>query len=104
MELMELLMPLTFVAFLTSAVATAKHAKAGIGGYALAIIIASSLAICNAGMFFKLGDTLANRTRAYSETRQEWYGRAFFLFALLWLVVGAIFTSLVTSEVIRLAA
>jgi hypothetical protein len=42
---MELLIPVIFVAFLASGVATAKQAKAGIGGYALAIIIGSSLTI-----------------------------------------------------------
>jgi hypothetical protein len=104
MTLLELLTAVTFAAFFASAVATAKGAKAGIGGYALAIIIGLSLAICSAWVFYKPGGILANLTRAYSEKRQEWYGCAFFLFALLWLVVGAILTSLVTSAVMRLVA
>lgn len=93
---------MTSVAFFASAVATAKHANPGIGGYTLATIIGLSLAIANAWMFYKLGGILASLTSAYSETRQEWYGRAFYVFALLWLVVGAILTSLMTSAAMRL--
>lgn len=104
MTLLELLTAMTSIAFFASAVAAAKYAKAGIGGYALAIIIGSSLAICNAWMFYKLGEVLANLTSAYSETRQEWYGRAFYLFALLWGLIGAILISLVMSAVMRLVA
>jgi hypothetical protein len=55
-------------------------------------------------MFYKLAGILADLTRTYSETRQEWYGRAFYFFALLWLLVGAILTSLATSAVMRLVA
>jgi len=100
--LLELLTAMTSAAFFGSALATATHANAGIGGYALAIIIGSSLAICNACMFYKLGGILADLTWAYSKTRQEWYGRVFCLFGLLWLLVGAILTSLVTSALMRL--
>src|SRR5262245_10112826 len=102
MTLLELLTAMTSVAFFASAVATAIHAKAGVGGYALTIIIGLSLAICNAWMCYKLGGILADLSSAYSETRQEWYGRAFCLFGLLWLLVGAVLTSIATSTLMRL--
>jgi len=102
MTLLELLSAMTSAAIFGGAVAPAIHAKAGIGGYALAIIIGSSLALCNAWMFYKLGGVLADLTSSYSETRQEWYGLVFCLFGLLWLLVGAVLTSLVTSVLMHL--
>lgn len=101
MTLLELLTAMTSVAFFASSIATARYANPGIGGYTLATIIGLSLAISNAWMFYKLGGILANLTSTYSETKQEWCGRAFYLFALLWLVVGTILTSLATSAAIQ---
>jgi hypothetical protein len=102
--LFTLMTAITSVSFFAGAMAAAKYAKVGLGGYVLAIIIGLSLAIGNAWMFYKLGGILADRTISYSETQQEWLGRAFYLFALLWLVVASILGNLVTSAVMRLVA
>jgi hypothetical protein len=102
--LLTLLTAVTSITIFTIAVITAKHAKAGLDGYAAAIIIGSSLAIGNAWMFYKLGGILADLTSSYSETQQEWLGRAFCLFALLWALVAAILTNLVTSMVMQLVS
>jgi di/tricarboxylate transporter len=81
--LWTLLTAMTSVAFFATAVATAKHAKAGLGGYAVAIIIGSLLAIGNAWGMYKVADIIAGLPISYSETREEWLGRAIFLLVLL---------------------
>jgi hypothetical protein len=135
--LFTLLTAMTSVVFFTIAVAAAKHAKAGLGGYALAIIIGLSLAIGNAWGLYKMAEILddlpailglneskgftvsssplsplfSSKPRiaddlpySYSETQKEWLGRAFCLLVLLWGLVGAFLTNLVTSAVMRLVA
>jgi hypothetical protein len=87
--------------FFTNAVVAAKNAKAGFGGYALAIIIGSSLAIGNAWGMDKLLVILADRACSSSETRQERLGRATCLLVLLWGIVGAVLTFLAPSAIQR---
>jgi hypothetical protein len=93
---------ITSVIFFTNAVVGAKYAKAGFGGYALAIIIESALAIGNAWGMDKLLVILADLTCSYSETRQERLGRSTCLLVLL----GGIFVALLTfwapSAIMRL--
>lgn len=104
MTLWELMTAVTSAGILGCAVAAAKYAKAGLGGYVLAIIIGSSLAICNAWGMYKILDIIADLTSSYSETQQEWLGRAFWLLILLWVLVAAFLADLVTSAVMRLVA
>lgn len=100
--LLILMAAITSASFFGGALAAAIHAKAGLSGYTLATIIGLSLAICNALMIYKLGGILADRTISYSETQQEWFGRAFYVFSLLWLVIAAVIGNLVTAAAMRL--
>lgn len=104
MTLFELLTVITSVSFFAIAIVAAKGAKAGFGGYALAIIIGSSLAIGNAWGMYKIMDILADRTSSHSEKQEGWLDYAFWLLVLLWAVVGAFLTDLVTSAAMRLVA
>ncbi len=88
--------------FIASTVVSAKHAKAGVGSYALAIAIGLLLGACNAWSMYKVGRTVAGRTKAYSESQQEWCFRALYLAATLWIPVAAFLGDWVTSAVIRL--
>ena|SRR5205807_7439288 len=53
--LLTLLTATTSTTFFASAVIAARHAKAGLSGYVLAIIIGLLLAICNAWTLYKVG-------------------------------------------------
>ena len=102
--LWTLLSAITSVAFFTSAILAAKQTKAGIVGYILAVIIGSSLAICNAWGLNKVVDILADLPNSYSETQEDWIGRVICILVLLWGVIGAVLTGLATSAVMRLIA
>ena len=86
-----------------SAVISAKHAQAGLGSYSLAIIIGLLLAVCNAWTMYKVGGTLADRSKRYSESVKEWRFRALYLAATLWIPLAAFLGDWVTSAAIRLA-
>jgi len=101
--LWTLLTGITSAMCFSQAVVAAKVAKAGLGGYALAIIIGSAIAIGNAYGLDKILVILPDHS-SYSEKRQEWLGGAICLLVLLWGIVGAILTFWVTTAVMRLVA
>ena len=88
--------------FLAGALASAKHAKAGFGGYTLAIIIGLLLGVCNACTLSKLADTVAHRLERYSESTQEWGFRVLYLAASMWILFAALLGGWATSTAIRL--
>jgi len=102
--LLTLLAAVSSVTFLASAVLAAKNTHAAIGGYVLAIIIGLLLAACNAWVVYKAGERVANLTSSSSQSRQEWFGRAFFLAILLWLPLAAFLGNWVALAVMRFAA
>jgi hypothetical protein len=100
--LLTLLTGTSSATFFAAAVVAARHAKAGLGGYALAIIIGLFLAVCNAWILYKLGDILAGLTRSHSEAQQNRWGRAAFVAMVLWLPVAAFLGDWVASAAMRL--
>ncbi len=104
MTLLELTATMTSVAFFASAVATAKHTNAGLGGYIVAIIIGSLLAIANAWGLYKIVRILADLPISLTRKQEEWFGVAFWLLVLLWGLVGAILAGWVTSAILQLVA
>jgi hypothetical protein len=100
--LLTLLAATSSVTFLISAVLAARHANAPLGDYVVAIVIGLLLAACNAWMVYKAGGILADLTKSWSQSRQEWAGRAFFLVMLLWIPFAAFFGDWVTLAAIRL--
>ncbi len=94
----------TSLALFTGAVHGAYRARAGPGGYLLAIIIGLLLASCNVWGLFKVVGFLAERTKSYSETLQNLFGLVFLLLFLLWVLVAISIGGWVTSAVLRLVA
>jgi hypothetical protein len=101
--LLILLAASSSVTFFVSAVLAARHANATRGDYVLAIITGLVLALCNAWVVYKAGETLANVTSSCSKSRQEWCGRGFFLAMVLWMPLAAFFGNWVTAAAMRLA-
>jgi hypothetical protein len=99
--LLTLLTATSSATFFASAVLTARHQHAALGGYVLAIIIGSLLAACNAYVLYKAGDVVASLTRSSSKSMQEWCGRAFFLVTLLWIPTAAFLGNWTTSAAMR---
>ena len=97
-----LLNAMTSLMFFIGAMLAVRQVKTGFTGYSLAIAISLFLATCNAWVFDKVVDTLAHYTGSYTETQQEWCGRAFLLLILLWAPTAACLGKLVTTAVLRL--
>jgi hypothetical protein len=102
--LLTLLMVLTSVTFFASAVITAKHERATLAGYLLAIVIGLLLAACNAWVVYKAGDLMAMLTSSSSKVRQDWVGRLFFLAIMVWLPLAAFLGNFVASTLMRFAS
>ena len=104
--LFELLALTSSVMFLVSSVASAKHASAGVGGYALAAGIGLALGLCNEWAMRKLGRAASDYSRKYSEKLRissiEWRLRALYLAAFVWIAVAALLGDRVASVAIRL--
>jgi uncharacterized membrane protein YbjE (DUF340 family) len=86
-----------------SALEQAKRAKAGIGGYTLAVAIGLLLAACNVVAVHKAGEAVGGRIERLSESVQERCFGALHLAALLWIVFAMFLAGWVASTALRLA-
>jgi hypothetical protein len=90
------------VTLIASAVLSAKHARAGFGGYALAITIGLLLGVCNALAVYKLGEAVAGRSTAYSQSLGRWRFRALYFAAALWIPFVAFLGDWAAATAMRL--
>lgn len=100
-----LLTLLTATASLTlfaSAFLAARHAQAAPSGYLLATVIGLLLAVCNAWGEYRIADRLANLTGSWSQSQQDWWGRAFSVVMLLWLPIAAFIGTSLSCAALRL--
>jgi hypothetical protein len=90
--------------FIGGAVESAKHAKAGFSGYALAIAIGLLLGVFNFwAITYKVNEAVDGLLERYSERVQQRCAGALFLAAALWILFAGVFAEWVTSAAIRLA-
>ena len=92
------------VAFFVAAIGSAVHAKAGFGGYTLAVVLGLVLGSCNFWAMEKVAATIVDRLKAYSGSFREWCLGALYLAALLWAFLAAFLGGWLTSSVVRIAA
>jgi hypothetical protein len=88
--------------FIISAVATAKGAKAGFGGYGLAIIIGLALAVSNAWALEQVGAVAHDRSKRTSEKLREWWLGTLYVSVAAWALVAAFLGLSLTSVAMRL--
>lgn len=90
--------------FIVVAVESAKHAKAGFGGYALGIAIGLLLGVFNFWVITsKVFDAVDNLLEGSSERVKQWCLGALFLAVVLWVFLAGVIGEWVTSAVLRLA-
>jgi hypothetical protein len=99
--LWTLLTTISSATFIVGAMISAKHARAGLGGYAFAIAIGLLLGACSAWALYAVGDAVADRSKRYSESVQEWCFRALYLAAAVWIPFAAFLGNWVTSVAMR---
>jgi len=80
---------------------SAKGARAGFGSYASAVTIGLLLGACNARALYAVADTIADRSKRYSESLQEWCFRALYLAATLWIPFAAFLGNWAASVAMR---
>jgi hypothetical protein len=83
------------------ALASARLAKVGFGGYALAITIGLAMGVCCAWTMWTVGKTVAAHTERQSVSMRERYARALYFAAMLWIVFALFLGEWVTSATIR---
>ena len=100
--LWTLLTLMSSVSYIFSAIMTAKNAQAGVGGYALAIIIGLLLGVCNAWALQRVGAAAHDRSKRHSEKLREWWLGALYVASVAWVLVAAFLGAWLTSVAMRL--
>ena len=90
------------VVFFVAAIGSAVHAKAGFGGYTLAVVFGLVLGSCNFWTMEKVAATIVDRLKPYSESFREWCLRALYFAAFLWAFCAAFLGEWLTSSVVRI--
>jgi hypothetical protein len=104
MTFWDLLIAFCFVMPIAGALASAKLAKAGFSGYALAITTGLALGACFVWTIWTVGNTVDAHIKRQPMSLRERYVRALYLGAMLWVVFGLFLGSWLSSAVIRVAS
>ena len=99
--LWDLLTAVCFAMPIAGALASAKDAKVGWGGYIVAITIALALGGFCAWAMRTVGHAIAARSERHSVSLGEWYFRALYLAAILWIVFALFLGNWATSALMR---
>ena len=89
---------------ISGALASATLAKVGIGGYALAVGLGLVLGVCCAWAMRTVGETVAARVKRHPQPLQEWYFRALYFGAMLWIVAALFLGAWTSSALLRLVS
>jgi len=101
-SLWDLLIVMCIVMPIGGALAPAKHANLGFGGYALATTLGLVLGVCSAWMIEALAATVAACAERKSESLQERYFRGLYFAAMLWIIFTRFLGERLPSVVLRL--
>lgn len=85
-----------------SALAVAKHARAGFGGYALTAVVGLSLGACFTWTMRAGAAALAKGIQRQPVTRQERYFGALYFAAILWRIVADFLGAWLSWALLRL--
>jgi len=82
--------------------ASAKLAKAGIGSYLSAVIIGVVLAVGFTWAMRTVGQLVGAHLKEQPMSTREWYARALYLGAMLWIVLGLFLGGFAAAVIRRL--
>ena len=99
MTLWHLLRAACFLMPTVAALVSAKHAEVGFGGYTLTLTIAVVLGVGSAWTMEVAARAVATRSERHSASLREWYFRALYFAAVLWIL----FTGIVGGRVATIA-
>ena len=102
--LWTLLVAVSSVALVSSAVTAARVTDGGVGSYVAAAISGLLLAAMNAWGWSKAAEAVDGYIRSFSEVRQERCLRALYIALMIWSPCAAILGVWITSVILRLAA
>jgi len=102
LTLWTLLNAICFFIPVVAAIEEAKAARAGLGGYALAIAIGLALGGGCALAMWTVGRRVGSALQAYPEPRREWYFRVLYSAALLWILMVGFLANWTISAAMRL--
>jgi hypothetical protein len=102
MTLWQLLILICLTIPIGGALASAKLAKVGFGGYALALTVGLALGVGCAWTMWTVGKTVAAHLKQHSELPKKRYARALYFAAMLWIVFALCLGEWVSSVLLRL--
>jgi len=91
-----------FLISIVAAVGGAREAKAGFGGYSLAIAIGITLGVACTWAMWTVGERVGVAVQPYPEAKRELYFRVLYLAAVLWILIVVVIADHVTSATMRL--
>ena len=100
MALWDLLNLTCFMIPIAGAVFEARNAKAGMGGWALILVIGLTLGVACTWLMWSVGERIVTAVRAYPESRQRWSLRALYFSAIPWLLGLAFLANVVLSAAV----
>ena len=105
--LWQLLILICFTMPIAGAVGSAKLAKVGFGGYALAITIGLPLGVCCAWAMWIMHKIFVTNLRRRPDwehwaAQHEWFYVAFYFTKILWIVLALFLGAWVSSATLRL--
>jgi hypothetical protein len=98
------LLLICFTQPVAAAIASAKHAKAGLAGYASVMGLGLALGLFSAWAMWAGGEALGVRIERQPESRQEWYFGALYFVAIVWIIITGVLGTWLSSLVLRLVA
>jgi hypothetical protein len=99
--LWALLLALCFAMPIAGALAAAKSAKVGFGGYALAITVGVALGAFCAWTMHTVGAVVHAHTQGESVPLKERYARALYFAAMLWIILALFIGEWVSLVLLR---
>jgi hypothetical protein len=103
--LWQLLILICFAIPIGGALASAKLAMVGVGGYALAVTVGLAVGACCAWAMWtthKIVVTNLQRHPDWEHSMSEWYFRAFYFAKMLWIAVALFLGAWLSSLLLRL--
>ena len=85
---------------IAGAVFEARNARAGMGGWALILVIGLALGLTCTWLMWSVGERIVVAVRAYPESRQRWSLRALYFAAVPWLLGVAFLANVLISAVV----
>lgn len=102
MSLWHILVAICFLTPVVAALGMATDAKKGFLGYAIAVALGLVMGVISTRLMWASGKIVGEWITRRSESLQEWYFRALYFAAVIWIFAVAFLAQWVISAVIRI--